>query len=65
MPARRKEWAAGVKWTVEALGNAGIPVVFIRDVPFNKRYVDKCVARALWQGRDSSVCDASRAAAIE
>ena len=61
---RRKEWAAGVKWTVEALGNAGIPVVFIRDVPFNKRYVDKCVARALWQGRDSSVCDASRAAAM-
>src|SRR5258705_6328540 len=36
----------------------------MRDVPFNKRYVDKCVARALWQGRNASVCDAPRAAAV-
>ena len=59
----RRQWAEGLKSTVETLSDAGIEVVFLRDVPSNKRYLDKCVARALWQGQSPSVCDTPRAAA--
>jgi len=62
-PEHRRKWAEGLKSTVETLSKAGIQVVFLRDVPFNKRNVEKCVARALWQGQGPSVCDSSRAAA--
>ncbi|TXR49998.1 acyltransferase family protein [Phyllobacterium endophyticum] len=63
--ARKQQWAQGLKSTVETLGNAGINVVFIRDVPTHTSYLDKCVARALWQKRDPSVCDTPRAAAAD
>ncbi|UXN61346.1 acyltransferase family protein [Phyllobacterium zundukense] len=63
--ARKKEWADGIRSTVEVLSNAGIKVVFLRDVPTHTSYLDKCVARALWQGRDPSVCDTPRAAAAD
>lgn len=64
-PARKKEWAQGIRSTIEALSNAGINVVFLRDVPTHMSYLDKCVARALWQGRDPSICDTPRAEAAD
>jgi peptidoglycan/LPS O-acetylase OafA/YrhL len=63
--ARKVEWAQGIRSTVQALSNAGINVVFLRDVPTHTSYLDKCVARALWQGRDPSICDTPRAAAAD
>ena len=62
--SRKKEWADGISSTVRALSDAGIKVVFLRDVPTHKSYLDKCVARALWQGRDPSICDTPRGAAL-
>jgi hypothetical protein len=62
---RKQKWAEGVKSTVEALSNAGIEVVFLRDVPTHKLYLDKCVARALWQNKDPSVCDTPRVDAAD
>jgi peptidoglycan/LPS O-acetylase OafA/YrhL len=59
------EWAAGVKRTVETLGNAGTRVVVLRDGPVHKTYLDKCVARALWQKRGTAVCDTPRGEALE
>ncbi|WP_271895896.1 acyltransferase family protein [Candidatus Phyllobacterium onerii] len=61
---RRRQWADGIKSTIQPLVDAGIKVVFLRDVPTHKAYLDKCVARALWQGRDPSICDTPRAAAL-
>jgi peptidoglycan/LPS O-acetylase OafA/YrhL len=55
-----QDWQAGLRATLEAFSQAGLKVAFIRDVPFNDRFVDTCVARALWQGEPPSVCDAPR-----
>jgi hypothetical protein len=54
-----------VRKTVETLGNAGTRVVVLRDGPVHKTYLDKCVARALWQKRDTAVCDTPRGEALE
>ncbi|MEK1889781.1 MAG: acyltransferase family protein [Phyllobacterium sp.] len=62
---RKKQWAQGMKSTIEALSNAGIKVVYLRDVPTHTSYLDKCVARALWQQRDPSVCDTPRTVAAD
>src|SRR5262249_48882038 len=51
--------------TVEALSEAGIEVVYLRDVPTHTSYLDTCVARALWQKRGPSVCDTPRSAAVD
>ncbi|MDW6024697.1 acyltransferase family protein [Mesorhizobium sp. BAC0120] len=65
IPARRAEWARGVKSTVQELSDAGIHVVYLRDVPTHTSFLDKCVARALWQNRNPSVCDTPRSIAID
>jgi hypothetical protein len=62
---RKKQWAEGIASTAGALSDAGIDVVYLRDVPTHKSYIDKCVARALWQKRDPSVCDTPRAEAVD
>ena len=62
--SRKKDWADGISSTVGALSDAGIKVVYLRDVPTHTSYLDKCVARALWQGRDPSICDTPRGAAL-
>jgi hypothetical protein len=62
-PVRKRQWADGIGTTVAALSDAGIDVVYLRDVPTHKAYIDKCVARAVWQKRSPSVCDTPRATA--
>ncbi|OHV78032.1 acyltransferase family protein [Ensifer sp. LCM 4579] len=64
-PIALKDWAAGLRRTVERLEADGSGVVLLRDGPVHKAYLDKCVARALWQGRSPSVCDTPRAEAVE
>jgi peptidoglycan/LPS O-acetylase OafA/YrhL len=64
-PLRKKQWADGIGSTVGALSDAGINVVYLRDVPTHSTYIDKCVARAVWQKRSPSVCDTPRAAAAD
>jgi hypothetical protein len=61
----RASWDSGVRQSVKALSDADIYVAVLRDVPLHKRYLDKCVARALWQGRGASVCDTPRAEALD
>src|SRR5262249_48786311 len=65
IPDRKEEWAEGIKSTLQALSDAGIEIVYLRDVPTHTAYLDKCVARAIWQGRDPSVCDTPRSAAAD
>ncbi|WEX76218.1 acyltransferase [Sinorhizobium numidicum] len=60
-----RDWAAGIKRSIETLESAGSDVVLLRDVPLHKSYLDKCVARALWQERSTSVCDTPRGEAVE
>lgn len=61
----RKDWAAGLKTSLTALRDAGADVVLLRDVPVHKSYLDRCVARSLWQGRSPEVCDTPRDEAID
>src|SRR5262249_53179830 len=61
----KRQWAEGIRSTIETLSNAGIKVVYIRDVPTHTHYLDKCVARALWQARDPSTCDTPRSTAAD
>jgi hypothetical protein len=58
-------WAEGVKSSVGTLRDAGIEVVLLRDVPLHKLDVSRCVQRALWQERGSSVCDTPRLEALD
>lgn len=60
-----RDWAKGLERSVERLERAGSDVVLLRDVPVHKSYLDKCVARALWQERSPSVCDTPRSEAVE
>ncbi|WOS67180.1 MULTISPECIES: acyltransferase family protein [Sinorhizobium] len=60
-----KDWAAGIKRSVERLESTGSNVVVLRDGPVHKSYLDKCVARALWQKRSPSDCDTPRSEAVE
>ncbi|MET4687060.1 acyltransferase family protein [Sinorhizobium fredii] len=60
-----RDWAKGIKRSVETLERAGSDVVLLRDVPVHKSYLDKCVARALWQKRSPSDCDTPRSEAVE
>ncbi|MCA1491779.1 acyltransferase family protein [Sinorhizobium alkalisoli] len=64
-PIALKDWTAGLRRTIERLEADGSEVVLLRDVPVHKAYLDKCVARALWQERSPSVCDTPRAEAVE
>ncbi|KXF75125.1 acyltransferase [Paramesorhizobium deserti] len=64
-PLRKQQWAEGITSTAEELSDVGIDVVYLRDVPTHKSYIDKCVARALWQKREPSVCDTPRAEAMD
>lgn len=61
----RRIWADGLRSSVEQLRRTGAEVVLLRDVPVHKAYLDKCVARALWQDRSPSVCDTPRAEAVD
>ncbi|GAB1583703.1 acyltransferase family protein [Phyllobacterium phragmitis] len=63
--ARKKQWTEGIGSTVRTLSDAGMEIVYLRDVPTHKSYIDKCVARALWQKRNPSVCDTPRAEAMD
>lgn len=58
-------WVDGVKSSVGTLRDAGIEVVVLRDVPLHKLDVSRCVQRALWQERGSSVCDTPRPEALD
>ncbi|MDK1493055.1 acyltransferase family protein [Sinorhizobium sp. 7-81] len=58
-------WAKGIKRTVETLKDTGSDIVLLRDGPLHKSYLDKCVARALWQDENPSVCDTPRDEAVE
>ena len=60
-----RDWAKGIRRSVETLERAGSDVVLLRDVPVHKSYLDKCVARALWQQKSPSVCDTPRSEAVE
>lgn len=64
-PVDVETWVEGVRYSVEALSGSGTQVALLHDTPLHKAYLDKCVARALWQGRDSSVCDTPRIDAID
>ncbi|SFO64211.1 Peptidoglycan/LPS O-acetylase OafA/YrhL, contains acyltransferase and SGNH-hydrolase domains [Mesorhizobium sp. NFR06] len=55
------DWRAGLRSTLTSLSKAGLKVAFIRDVPFNDRDIDTCVARALWRHETPSRCDQTRA----
>ncbi|PWK76239.1 acyltransferase family protein [Aminobacter sp. AP02] len=61
----RRSWADGIRGSVEKLRRSGSEVVLLRGVPVHKSYLDKCVARALWQGRSPSVCDTPRNEAVD
>ncbi|MBB6465668.1 peptidoglycan/LPS O-acetylase OafA/YrhL [Aminobacter lissarensis] len=61
----RDVWADGLRWSLSALSETSGEVVLLRDVPVHKSYLDRCVARSLWQGRSSSVCDTPRQEAID
>jgi peptidoglycan/LPS O-acetylase OafA/YrhL len=64
-PMALHDWTAGIRRSIETLESAGSEVVLLRDVPVHKAYLDKCVARALWQERSPSVCDTPRGEAVE
>ena len=55
------DWRAGLRATLTSLSKAGLKVAFIRDVPFNDKDIDTCVARALWRDQTPSRCDQTRA----
>lgn len=61
----RRTWGDGLRSSLAALRRGGSDVVLLRDVPVHKAYLDRCVARALWQGRGAEVCDTPRAEAID
>lgn len=61
----RNVWAEGLRASLKALRDTNAEVVLLRDVPVHKSYLDRCVARSLWQGRHSSVCDTPRDEAID
>lgn len=61
----RNVWAEGLRASLKALRDTNAEVVLLRDVPVHKSYLDRCVARSLWQGRKSSVCDTPRNEAID
>ncbi|MBE1204591.1 acyltransferase family protein [Aminobacter carboxidus] len=61
----RDVWADGLRRSLSALSETSGEVVLLRDVPVHKSYLDRCVARSLWQGRSSSVCDTPRQEAID
>ncbi|WAX96249.1 acyltransferase family protein [Aminobacter sp. NyZ550] len=61
----RDVWAGGLRASLAALRKTGAEVVLLGDVPVHKSYLDRCVARSLWQGRSSTVCDTPRREAID
>ncbi|GAA2835644.1 peptidoglycan/LPS O-acetylase OafA/YrhL [Aminobacter aminovorans] len=61
----RDVWADGLRASLATLRKTGAEVVLLRDVPVHKSYLDRCVARSLWQGRSSTVCDTPRQEAID
>lgn len=61
----RDAWAEGLRGSADRLRKAGAEVVLIRDVPVHRSYLDKCVARSLWQGRGAEACDTPRDQAID
>jgi len=61
----RDVWANGLRTSLAALSETGAEVVLLRDVPVHKSYLDRCVARSLWQGRSAAVCDTPRNQAID
>ncbi|WP_395449360.1 acyltransferase family protein [Aminobacter sp. UC22_36] len=61
----RDVWADGLRASLAALHKTGAEVVLLRDVPVHKSYLDRCVARSLWQGRSAAVCDTPRQEAID
>ncbi|MGN6470308.1 MAG: acyltransferase family protein [Rhizobiaceae bacterium] len=65
IPARKRQWAEGLRSTIGEFGKAGIETVYLRDVPTHDAYIDKCVARALWQQRSPSICDTPREEAAD
>ncbi|MCG5481093.1 acyltransferase family protein [Sinorhizobium alkalisoli] len=58
-------WARGLRRTVDALGSVVTKIAVLRDGPVHKAYLDKCVARALWQKRAPETCDTPRSGAME
>jgi hypothetical protein len=65
IPARKRQWAEGLRSTIGEFSKAGIETVYLRDVPTHRAFIDKCVARALWQRRSPSVCDTPREVALD
>ncbi|GAA4123533.1 acyltransferase family protein [Aminobacter aganoensis] len=61
----RNVWGGGLRASLAKLGETGAEVVLLRDVPVHKSYLDRCVARSLWQGRSATVCDTPRDQAID
>lgn len=62
---RREAWSDGLRASIATLRRSGAEVALLRDVPVHKEYLDKCVGRALWQGRSPSVCDTPRSEAVD
>ncbi|RAZ85605.1 acyltransferase [Mesorhizobium hawassense] len=58
-------WAQGLRKTVNALAGTATKIVVLRDGPLHKTYLNKCVARALWQKRPVETCDTPRREAME
>ncbi|MGN6464541.1 MAG: acyltransferase family protein [Rhizobiaceae bacterium] len=65
IPERKRQWVEGLRSTIGEFSKAGINTVYLRDVPTHNAFIDKCVARALWQGRKPSVCDTPRVQAAD
>ena len=61
----RNVWADGLRASLATLRDTSADVVLLRDVPVHKSYLDRCVARSLWQGRSAAVCDTPRNEAID
>ncbi|MEM6410915.1 MAG: acyltransferase family protein [Pseudomonadota bacterium] len=57
-------WANGVEHTIRRLQEAGIRVIFIRQLPVLQLNAPDCLSRVIMAGRDTSVCNVSRADAF-
>lgn len=64
-PVDKESWAEGVRSSLDTLRQTGTEVVLLRDTPLHKTDLGKCVARALWQGRQSAACDTPRDEALD
>jgi hypothetical protein len=64
-PVDLDTWVDGLKSTLETLRQGGGDVVLLRDTPLRKTDLNRCVARALWRGTATSICDTPRDEALD